>query len=193
MLRKLLIVLLTLIAGAAFAAVDANRATQAELESVKGIGPSIAGKIIDERKRGAFKSWDDMIERVNGIGEGNAAKFSAEGLTVGGAPFKGVAAKKDNKPAAAAPALSPAPAAKSTAPAATAETSKTEPKKETATAKSKADDEKQAKADAEAKEKADKKAKAEADKQAKADAKTEKAAADSKPKAADTAASAAKK
>ena len=46
-----------------------------------------------------------MVARVNGVGEANAAKFSAEGLTVGGASFKGVAAApakdaKDAKPAA---------------------------------------------------------------------------------------------
>ena len=56
------------------------------------IGPGIAGKIVEERKKGSFKDWNDMVERVKGVGEGNAAKFSAEGLTVNGATFKGAAA-----------------------------------------------------------------------------------------------------
>ena len=73
MLKKILFALLALFAAAAFAAVDANKATQAELETVKGIGPAIAGKILDARKTGAFKDWPDMIERVKGVGDGNAA------------------------------------------------------------------------------------------------------------------------
>ena len=106
MFKKILAVVAMLFAAAAFAAVDVNKATAAELDGIKGIGPGISGKILDERKKGNFKDWNDFITRVKGVGEGNAAKFSAEGLTVGGAGFKGVAAaapaKKDDKPAAMA-------------------------------------------------------------------------------------------
>jgi competence protein ComEA len=122
MFKRLLAAVLAFMAAAAFAAVDVNKATQADLDGIKGIGPGIAGKILDERKKGTFKDWNDLIERVKGIGEGNAAKFSAEGLTVNGAAFKGVAAapaaaaKKDDKPAAPAAkkeekAMAAAPAA----------------------------------------------------------------------------------
>lgn len=92
MFKRFLALLVALFAVSAFAAVDVNKASQAELETVKGIGPAIAGKILDERKKGNFKDWNDMIERVKGVGEGNAAKFSAEGLTVNGQGFKGAAA-----------------------------------------------------------------------------------------------------
>ena len=107
MLKKILAILAMLYAAAAFAAVDVNKASAADLDGVKGIGPGISGKIIEERKKGNFKDWNDFIERVKGVGEGNAAKFSAEGLTVNGAGFKGAAAapaaaKKDEKPAAKA-------------------------------------------------------------------------------------------
>jgi competence protein ComEA len=194
MLKKLMMLVLGLLCAGAFAAVDANKATQAELEAIKGIGPVIAGKILDERKKGSFKDWDDMIERVKGVGEGNAAKFSAEGLTVGGATYKGAAPKKDDKPAAkattattsptATPATAPTAPATTAAPAAAntkADTAKADPKKEAAEAKAKAKADKKAKADA------DKKAKAEAKEKAKA----EKAAkASDKPKAADSGASA---
>ena len=37
--------LLALISAAAFAAVDVNKANQAELEAVKGIGPSMSTRI----------------------------------------------------------------------------------------------------------------------------------------------------
>jgi competence protein ComEA len=93
------------------AAVDANTATRAELESVKGIGPSISESILDERRKGAFKDWPDMISRVKGVSENSAAKFSAEGLTINGEPYRGAmpAAKKDAK-ANAADAQASAPA-----------------------------------------------------------------------------------
>jgi competence protein ComEA len=90
MIRRLLA---TLVAALALAtslpaqATDVNRASQAELESVKGIGPGLSGKILKAREAGSFKSWADFVERVGGVGAGNAARLSANGLTVGGAAF----------------------------------------------------------------------------------------------------------
>ena len=127
MFKRLMTAVLAMMAATAFAAVDVNKATAAELDGIKGIGPGISTKILDERKKGNFKDWNDLVERVKGIGEGNAAKFSAEGMTVNGTGFKGVAAapaaakkedkpmaggKKEDKPMAAATAAAPAAAAK---------------------------------------------------------------------------------
>ena len=86
----------------AFAAVDANQASRADLETVKGIGPGLSAKIVDARKTGAFKDWNDLVERVGGIGPGNAARFSQAGLTVGGnsleaQPLPAPAEKKEPK------------------------------------------------------------------------------------------------
>ena len=92
MLKKLFAALLALLAAAAFAATDVNKADQAELEAVKGIGPAISQRLLDERKKGAFKDWPDLIERVKGIGSGNAARFSAGGLTVNGSAYAGAPA-----------------------------------------------------------------------------------------------------
>lgn len=97
MFKKILTIALSLFAAAAFAAVDVNKADQAQLETVKGIGPAISGKILDERKKGAYKDWSDLIERVKGVGEGNAAKFSAEGLTVNGGSYNGAPAAPAKK------------------------------------------------------------------------------------------------
>lgn len=112
MLKKILAIAATLYAAASFAAVDVNKAGAAELDSIKGIGPAMSTKILDERKKGNFKDWNDFIERVKGVGDGNAAKFSAEGMTIGGAAFKGAAAastaKKDAKAEPAKPAASAA-------------------------------------------------------------------------------------
>ena len=110
MLKKILAIVAMLYAAASFAAVDVNKGTAAELDGVKGIGPAISTKILDERKKAPFKDWNDFITRVKGIGEKSAAKLSAQGLTVNGAAFAGA-------PTAPAKASAPAPAAKTPAPA----------------------------------------------------------------------------
>lgn len=104
MLKKLLLAVATLIAtmGIAFAQVDVNKADQAALDGVKGIGPAMSKRILDERKKGGdFKNWADLEQRVKGIRDKRAAKLSAAGLTVGGQPFSGAAsattAKADKK------------------------------------------------------------------------------------------------
>ena len=52
--------------------ININSATQSELDSLPGIGPSTASKIIDYRnKNGSFKAIEDLMN-VSGIGE---AKF----------------------------------------------------------------------------------------------------------------------
>ena len=102
MIKSLIIALLSFACAAAFAAVDVNKASQAELEAIKGIGPSMATRILDARKATPFTSWADFSDRVKGVGPGNSARFSAEGLTVGGAAFTPAA------PVAAAPRKGPA-------------------------------------------------------------------------------------
>jgi competence protein ComEA len=105
-LKKLIATTLAFFAAAVMAAsADVNKASQAELEAVKGIGPGIATKILDERKKGPFKDWGDLVGRVKGVGESNATKFSTEGLTVNGESFKGAAAPaKKAAPKASQPA-----------------------------------------------------------------------------------------
>lgn len=101
MFKKLLAFFAAMFLVAAFAAVDVNKATEAELDGIKGIGPVTTKLIISERKKGEFKSWDDFVARVKGVGDKSAAKFSAEGLTVSGAKYEGPAAapaKKADKP-----------------------------------------------------------------------------------------------
>lgn len=86
-------------ATGAFAAVDINKASLAELEAVKGVGTATAGKILEERKKSAFKDWNDLMQRVGGIKQSRAGKLSEAGLTVNGQAFKASAAPAD-KPAA---------------------------------------------------------------------------------------------
>jgi competence protein ComEA len=91
MIRTLIATVLAVFALNAFAAADANQASRAELETVKGIGPGLSGKIVKARETGQFKNWGDLVERVGGIGAGNAGKLSQAGLTVAGAAYDGSA------------------------------------------------------------------------------------------------------
>lgn len=107
MFKKLLAFVAAMSFVAAFAAVDVNKATDAELDGIKGLGPAKTKLITMERKKGDFKSWDDLIARVKGLGDKSAAKLSANGLTVGGAAYTGAGAaeakadaKADKKPVA---------------------------------------------------------------------------------------------
>ncbi len=102
MLKRFLLILVLFYAAVCFAGMDVNKATEAELDSINGIGPALSGKILDQRKKGNFKDWNDFISRVKGMGQKNAAKFSNLGLTVDGAAFKGTAAAPAAKPATSA-------------------------------------------------------------------------------------------
>ena len=94
MFKKLLAFFAAMYVAMSFAAVDVNKASAADLDGLKGIGPAISGKIIEERKKGDFKDWNDFIDRVNGVGEKTASRFSADGLTVQGKKFNAAAAAK---------------------------------------------------------------------------------------------------
>lgn len=110
LVRTLATLLLAASSLLAHAAVDVNRASRAELETVPGVGPSLSGKILEARKAGDFKNWTDLVDRVSGIGPGNAARLSKAGLTVGkeafdpasgGTPIKARAARKTDGAASA--------------------------------------------------------------------------------------------
>ena len=88
MLKILLILIAMFYAAVCLAGTDVNKANAADLDSIKGIGPALSGKILDERKKGSFTDWNDLLARVKGMGQKNAAKFSAQGLTVNELAYK---------------------------------------------------------------------------------------------------------
>ena len=71
----------------AAAAIDINSATQSELETIKGIGPTKAKIIVEYRqKNGPFKNLN-ALANVKGFGNASVAKIKHE-LTVGPAPIQ---------------------------------------------------------------------------------------------------------
>ena len=119
MIKKLLLAVATLAASMsfAFAQVDVNKADAAALDSVRGVGPSMSKRIIDERtKNGDFKDWGDLQKRVKGIGDKHGSKLSAAGLQVNGKSKDGAPmTTAEAKPAKAEKASKPAKAEKKSA------------------------------------------------------------------------------
>lgn len=78
---------------------EVNTASEADLDSLKGVGPALTARVLAERNKARFDSWQDLMNRVKGIKAPAAARLSAQGLTVNGLPFE---------PPQAAPASAPA-------------------------------------------------------------------------------------
>jgi len=65
--------------------IDLNTADQAQLETLPGIGPELASRILEYRaENGGFESVEEL-KNVNGIGEVRYSEI-ADLVTVGGAP-----------------------------------------------------------------------------------------------------------
>lgn len=74
---------LFLLSSYAIAQVEVNSADQTALESVRGLGPSKAKAILEERKKnGPFKDANDLHTRVKGIGEKTVERMMQNGLTI---------------------------------------------------------------------------------------------------------------
>lgn len=71
----------------ALAQLDINRASQAELEALHGVGPQLSTRIIQAREARPFKDWEDLRRRVTGLGPAKSVRLSREGLTVAGTAF----------------------------------------------------------------------------------------------------------
>ena len=89
MRKKIAASLAMLCTFSAFANVDVNQASVADLDGLRGVGPALSRRILEARQQGEFKDWSDFMARVKGIKPKAAAKLSDEGLTVNGQAFKG--------------------------------------------------------------------------------------------------------
>jgi len=86
--RLLTTALASLLSAASLGATEANQATEAELDSVKGLGPASTARILQAREQAPFKDWADFMRRVKGFKAATAARLSEAGLTVNGAAFE---------------------------------------------------------------------------------------------------------
>jgi competence protein ComEA len=125
MWKKIAGALLTLgFAGLTWAQqIDLNKASEVELDALKGVGPVLTKAVMDERKKAPFKDWEDATNRVKGLGPQKASSLSEQGVRVQGSAYNVKAA--ETKPTAkdssadkvAAKAAKPADAAAKPAPA----------------------------------------------------------------------------
>lgn len=67
----------------AWAQLNVNTASQAELETLKGVGPQLSEAILAARRERPFRDWADFTARLHGIGPVRAGRLSAAGLRVG--------------------------------------------------------------------------------------------------------------
>ena len=90
MIPAILFVLALLLPGPAFVhaapgpmpGIDANSATAAELDAINGIGPALAARIIEERRKSPFQGPEDFARRVRGVGPASLRRMQEGGLVV---------------------------------------------------------------------------------------------------------------
>lgn len=91
---------------AAPALLELNRASRAELESLPGIGPVLAERLLAERERRAFSDWADLRQRVKGLGDATARALSAHGLRVQGRAYDAASTRPNAESSRARPSSS---------------------------------------------------------------------------------------
>jgi competence protein ComEA len=124
MLKKIAGTLLTIgFAGLTWAQpIDLNKASEIELDALKGVGPALTQELMNERKKAHFKDWEDATSRVKGFGPQKASSLSDQGVRVQGSAYTGKAAEKK-------PTKSDKDSAKATAKSADAAAGKAPPAK----------------------------------------------------------------
>ncbi|HLK05681.1 MAG TPA: helix-hairpin-helix domain-containing protein [Candidatus Acidoferrum sp.] len=58
--------------------INLNTAGRAELTEIPGVGPELADRIVNERRKGPFRRYMELVERVPGIGEKTLEKIRGE-------------------------------------------------------------------------------------------------------------------
>lgn len=70
--------------------VDVNTASEDEIANVITVSEELAAQIVEERKKGRFSDWADLINRVVGLSAAQPAAFASIcGLTVNGRSLDG--------------------------------------------------------------------------------------------------------
>jgi competence protein ComEA len=91
--------------------IDLNKASEVELDALKGVGPGLTKALMEERKIAPFKNWEDATSRVKGLGPQKARSLSDQGLRVQGSAYTAPSASTtaEKKPAKAADPAKDAP------------------------------------------------------------------------------------
>ena len=87
MLKKIAATTIALLTSVTWAQVDLNKASEIELDGLKGLGPTTTRQILDERQQKPFRDWPDVMQRIQGIGPKKAANLSDQGLRVQGQAY----------------------------------------------------------------------------------------------------------
>jgi competence protein ComEA len=64
--------------------VEVNTASEADLDSLRGLGPAQTRRILAARQDGPFAHWPDLQQRVKGLGPALARQLCEQGLRVAG-------------------------------------------------------------------------------------------------------------
>jgi competence protein ComEA len=75
---------LTLACLSAHAELDLNRAREMDLDGLKGVGPALSARIIKAREVRAFSNWEDLQQRVKGVGPALSQTLSDQGARIEG-------------------------------------------------------------------------------------------------------------
>ena len=99
MIKKMMTAIVSvMLAGIAWAQVDLNKATEMELDGLKGLGPAMTREVMREREKALFRDWPDVMQRVKGIGPKKAANLSGQGVRVKGQGYGQAPAYSPPKP-----------------------------------------------------------------------------------------------
>lgn len=77
---------------------DLNKASEMELDALKGVGPVLTKEILAQRQKAPFKDWADLTSRVKGMGPQKASSLSAQGARVQGQGFADPASRQPPSP-----------------------------------------------------------------------------------------------
>lgn len=98
MLKMIAATTIALLTSVTWAQVDLNKASEIELDGLKGLGPTTTRQIMDERQQKPFRDWPDVMQRIQGIGPKKAANLSDQGLRVQGQAYAPASRHPAKKP-----------------------------------------------------------------------------------------------
>jgi competence protein ComEA len=87
-----------LFVGVTWAQLDLNKATEVQLDGLKGLGPAMTRQVMDERQKAPFRDWPDVMQRIKGIGPKKAISLSEQGVQVQGQAYGQASIASQNKP-----------------------------------------------------------------------------------------------